>query len=656
MRKDRTIARILGVILACLMAGLMVSPASGVANAAGSPQFYLSFPLPNHTAYDVTINAVFDHSMSELYYANDEVVAYTGEKGQRANGFRLATTYQGRELYGFRNEAAANFRVNGDYSGSTYLYYDGHPGYDFRTTDQSSDGKVDVLAAADGTAYLGDESIGKIQIDHGNGYRTNYIHLSQRNISDGQKVSRGQKIGVSGDKGAEGQPHLHFSVEKQVAGQWLPVDPYGWEGSGDDPYQLAANQNLWRAEQPLDLVFVIDTTSSMSDDIAAVKAASTDIINSIDSKVTDYRIALVDYRDFPVSPYGGSGDYPAMTRLAFTADKTAAISAINALSLGWGADWQESVYSALRHAILDPSVGGWRGGGSKQIILMGDAPPHDPEPFTGYSLKDVVDAANSVDPAIVQTIAIGGDTSLEEAFSNIASATKGRLFTAATGDEVVQAIMDAIGEAIEPGPSTDTVPPSIDILPGVSSNYTQDTPLSYIARDDGGSGLAGSSATLDGAVVTNPVSLSIPGPHTYVVTAVDVAGNVATKTISFNVYAFSWGPPLDKGAGRKIQLNATLPVKFSILDAGGDFVADPSVSLTLYDSTGSQRLGPFVYGVNNPNTDVHSEQRQYIHTLRTNDMRLVAGDYEIRVTFNSASLVGRNSIFIEIQQRPKTDE
>lgn len=403
----------------------------------------------------------------------------------------------------------------------------------------------------------------------------------------------------------------------------------------------------------LDLIFVIDTTGSMWDDIAAVKTSAADIANAIDSQVDDYRIALVTYKDFPVLPYGEPSDYPAMTQLSFTSDKIAAINAINVLSAWGGADWQESVYSALRYAILDSSVGGWRDGVSKQIILMGDAPPHNPEPFTGYTLQDVVNAANSVDPAIVQTIAIGGDSAAAEAFSNIASETNGKLFTAATSDEVVQAVMDAIGEAIEPVPPTDTIPPSIEILPGISPNYTQGTPLSYVATDDGGSGLASSNATIDGVAVANPVILSVPGTHTYAVTAVDHAGNMATQSISFNVYAFSWRAPLDKEATRKIQFNSTLPVKFSVLDTSGNLVVDSSVLLTLYDDTGSQRLGPFVYGINNPNMYVDSQHKQYIHTLHTNNMGLVPGIYEIRVSFDSVNLIGRNSICIKIEQRQK---
>lgn len=58
-------------------------------------------------------------------------------------------------------------------------------------------------------------------------------------------------IGISGDTGSPGAPHLHFEVRKNVNGTYIPVDPYGWMGSGPDPYPLATNINLWA--QPLRL-------------------------------------------------------------------------------------------------------------------------------------------------------------------------------------------------------------------------------------------------------------------------------------------------------------------------------------------------------------------------------------------------------------------
>ncbi len=207
--------------------------------------FVLSFPLPNRNAGTAKINSVFDHSMTSPYSVDGIVTAYTGEQGRRPYGADYVTTINGKALYGFKNAAAANFSIKGNYDGGgnkAFLYYDGHPGIDFKTTDQSPDGRIDVLAVADGVAHwvLGSD-FNTIRIDHGNGYTTLYLHLSERLAPDGAAVVRGQVIGKSGDAGAAGSPHLHFEV--QFNG--VPVDPYGWQGTGSDPYTLATNRILW---------------------------------------------------------------------------------------------------------------------------------------------------------------------------------------------------------------------------------------------------------------------------------------------------------------------------------------------------------------------------------------------------------------------------
>ncbi|MFC1615391.1 VWA domain-containing protein [Patescibacteria group bacterium] len=163
----------------------------------------------------------------------------------------------------------------------------------------------------------------------------------------------------------------------------------------------------------LDLIFVVDTTGSMYDDIAAAKASAVDIVNTLESSgLIDYRAAVVDYRDFPIDPYGASGDYPYHAVLPFSSDSATIIGAINSLSLGNGLDWPESLYSALIRAMLCEGLGDWRNvpGIKKSVIVMTDAPPHDPEPFTGYTSADVILTAFLVDPAIVFPICIGYDS------------------------------------------------------------------------------------------------------------------------------------------------------------------------------------------------------------------------------------------------------
>lgn len=195
-----------------------------------------------------------------------------------------------------------------------------------------------------------------------------------------------------------------------------------------------------------DIVFAFDTTGSMWDDIDAVKTAAVEIVETLAAKLSDYRIAIVDYRDFDTSPYGGAGDYPYKADLPFSRDKNIIISAIQNLSIGWGADWAESAYSGLIMAINTEGIGSWRNGTNvkKRVIWLHDAPPHDPEPFTGYILNDVIVAAENVDPAIIYPIVVGGDPIAYAYASTIAEGTGGKVFSALSAADVVQEVLSAI--------------------------------------------------------------------------------------------------------------------------------------------------------------------------------------------------------------------
>ena len=51
-----------------------------------------------------------------------------------------------------------------------------------------------------------------IIIDHGDGWKTRYAHLSQNLIRAGERVVRGQVIGRSGNSGRSTGPHLHYGT------------------------------------------------------------------------------------------------------------------------------------------------------------------------------------------------------------------------------------------------------------------------------------------------------------------------------------------------------------------------------------------------------------------------------------------------------------
>ena len=61
-------------------------------------------------------------------------------------------------------------------------------------------------------------------LDHGNDIKSLYGHLQKVQVTQGQRVERGQVIAISGNTGKSSGPHLHYEI--LVKGQ--PVNPRGY--------------------------------------------------------------------------------------------------------------------------------------------------------------------------------------------------------------------------------------------------------------------------------------------------------------------------------------------------------------------------------------------------------------------------------------------
>lgn len=118
---------------------------------------------------------------------------------------------------------------------------------------------------------------------------------------------------------------------------------------------------------PVDLVFVVDTTGSMGDDIDAVKADMHAILSELGARNPDRQVGVVAYRD-------RGDEYLTLTVLALSPDEGRIRSAIESLRVAGGGDLREHVYAGLDAALREQP---WRPVASRHIVLMGDAPPHD---------------------------------------------------------------------------------------------------------------------------------------------------------------------------------------------------------------------------------------------------------------------------------------
>jgi murein DD-endopeptidase MepM/ murein hydrolase activator NlpD len=88
-----------------------------------------------------------------------------------------------------------------------------HQGLDFRVPTGTP-----VAAVNSGTVILAQSLYFEgncIVIDHGQGLLTLYLHLSEMRVKEGERVVKGQQIGLSGGTGRATGPHLHLAARWQ---------------------------------------------------------------------------------------------------------------------------------------------------------------------------------------------------------------------------------------------------------------------------------------------------------------------------------------------------------------------------------------------------------------------------------------------------------
>lgn len=136
---------------------------------------------------------------------------------------------------------------------------------------------------------------------------------------------------------------------------------------GMEEVNIAINQSDNRLNK-LEIMFVIDTTGSMGDELNYLKGEIKDVISKVKvaNPTTDVTVALLFYRD--------KGDEYVTRYFNFTSNIDNVKTNISNQSANGGGDYPEAVHTALSEAVSKQ----WSSGNSTKLIIhVLDAPPHD---------------------------------------------------------------------------------------------------------------------------------------------------------------------------------------------------------------------------------------------------------------------------------------
>ncbi|MBQ5321651.1 MAG: peptidoglycan DD-metalloendopeptidase family protein [Oscillospiraceae bacterium] len=214
----------------------MIYPGNELLVSASVP--YLNVNVTRQETYNVNVAYSTITQTSNNYYSGYSYVSQAGKEGVNevtanvtyTDGIETSRTVlnttvisapvnkvvvRGTKVASYSGSAGSGNYIwpvggGGGYISCHYGGYAGHTGMDIATNTGTP-----IYAVASGTViavrYL-NYGLGRhIMIDHGNGVVTVYGHNSVLYVSNGQRVSQGQVIALSGNTGRSTGPHLHIA-------------------------------------------------------------------------------------------------------------------------------------------------------------------------------------------------------------------------------------------------------------------------------------------------------------------------------------------------------------------------------------------------------------------------------------------------------------
>ena len=180
----------------------------------------------------------------------------------------------------------------------------------------------------------------------------------------------------------------------------------------------------------LDIVFVVDSTGSMHDEIRTIKEEMVNIIHNVNQGYPrpDVKVGVVTYRD-----YEDQEQQYLVRSNSLTSNLESSIRFIRNLDAMGGGDYEEAVEAGLNRAINEMN---WRSNSERIIILVGDAPAreypeqdyygNEPEIFSPhYNWRDAINDARDKDIRIFTAAGSGMNDEGYDQWRTIAGKTGG---------------------------------------------------------------------------------------------------------------------------------------------------------------------------------------------------------------------------------------
>lgn len=163
----------------------------------------------------------------------------------------------------------------------------------------------------------------------------------------------------------------------------------------------------------LDLMFVVDTTGSMGDELYYLQTELSDIVKRVSTEnQIPVRVSVNFYRD--------TTDKYVVRSFDFTDNADEAVMHINLQDANGGGDYEEAVEQALCDAVYNHS---WESG-TRLMFLVLDAPPHY-NANNAAKLSDVLSDASAEGIRIIPVASSGVDTETEFLCRTFSLATGG---------------------------------------------------------------------------------------------------------------------------------------------------------------------------------------------------------------------------------------